>query len=277
MPNPITADCLADLAGIRHGFFTREGGVSQGIYAGLNCGAGSKDDRAHVMENRARVAAHLGAAPGSLLTCYQIHSASAVIVTKPWVTKPWVTEPWVTKPWVTEPWTLETMPKGDALVTNVPGLAIGALAADCAPILFADPQAKVIAAAHAGWKGALNGILESTITTMASIGAKRNRIRAALGPCIGPAAYEVGPEFEENFLKVNPDYARFFRRASLDARPYFDLPAFVLERLAAAGLDTVENCSQCTYSDESRLYSYRRTTHRREPDYGRQVSAIVLL
>ena len=257
MPNPITADCLADLAGIRHGFFTREGGVSQGIYAGLNCGAGSKDDRAHVMENRARVAAHLGAAPASLLTCYQIHSASAVIVTKPW--------------------TFETMPKGDALVTNVPGLAIGALAADCAPILFADPQAKVIAAAHAGWKGALNGILESTITTMTSIGAKRNRIRAALGPCIGPAAYEVGPEFEENFLKVNPDYARFFRRASLDARPYFDLPAFVLERLAAAGLDTVENCSHCTYSDESRLYSYRRTTHRREPDYGRQVSAIVLL
>ena len=209
------------------------------------------------MENRARVAGHLGAAPGNLLTCYQIHSASAVIVT--------------------EPWTFETMPKGDALVTNVPGLAVGALAADCAPILFADPEAKVVAAAHAGWKGALNGILESTIATMARIGAKRNRIRAALGPCIGPSAYEVGPEFEGNFLKVNPDFARYVHRALPQARPTFDLPAFVLERLALAGLDTVENCTTCTYFDETRLYSYRRTTHRREPDYGRQVSAIVLL
>ena len=257
MPNPITADCLADIKGIAHGFFTREGGVSEGIYAGLNCGAGSKDDRARVTENRSRVAGHLGAPAGSLLTCYQIHSASAVIVTAPW--------------------TFETMPKGDALVTNVPGIAIGALAADCAPILFADPEARVVAAAHAGWKGALTGIIESTITTMTSIGAKRNRIRATLGPCIGPTAYEVGPEFEENFLKVNPDHARFFRRASPEARPYFDLPGFVLERLALAGLDTVENCTRCTYSDEARLYSYRRTTHRREPDYGRQVSAIVLL
>ena len=257
MPQPITADCLADIKGVAHGFFTREGGVSEGIYAGLNCGAGSSDDRARVLENRARVAGHLGASPENLLTCYQIHSASAVIVTKPW--------------------TFETMPKGDALVTNMPGLAVGALAADCAPILFADPEAKVIAAAHAGWKGALNGILESTIATMTRIGAKRNRIRAALGPCIGPGAYEVGPEFEANFLDRNPEYARFFHRASPEARPFFDLPAFVLERLSLAGLDTVESCTTCTYAGESRLYSYRRATHRREPDYGRQVSAIVLL
>ncbi len=257
MPTPITADCLADIKSVAHGFFTREGGVSEGIYAGLNCGAGSKDDRARVLENRARVARHLGAEPANLLTCYQIHSASAVIVT--------------------EPWTFETIPKGDALVTNVPGLAIGALAADCAPVLFADPDARVIAAAHAGWKGALNGILESTIATMTRIGAKRNRIRAALGPCIGPAAYEVGPEFEANFLTVNPDYGRFFRRATPEARPTFDLPGFILERLSAAGLDTTESCTECTYSAESRLFSYRRSTHRAEPDYGRQVSAIVLL
>ncbi len=257
MPTPITADCLADIKGIRHGFFTREGGVSEGIYAGLNCGAGSKDDRARVAENRSRVANHLGAAPGNLLTCYQIHSASTVIVTAPW--------------------TYETMPKADALVTNVPGLAVGALAADCAPVLFADPEARIVAAAHAGWRGALNGILESTVATMTRIGAKRNRIRAALGPCIGPSAYEVGPEFEATFLAVDPDYGRFFRRATAEARPYFDLPGFILARLSLAGLDTVEACTECTYSAESRLFSYRRSTHRGEPDYGRQVSAIVLL
>ena len=257
MPKPLTADCLAGLPGIAHGFFTREGGVSEGIYGGLNCGAGSNDDRARVMENRARVAADLGAPVGSLLTSYQIHSASAVIVT--------------------EPWTFETMPRADALVTNIPGLPVGALAADCAPILFADPDAHVIAATHAGWKGALNGVLESTIATMTRIGAKRSRIRAALGPCIGPTAYEVGPEFEATFLKVDSNFQRFFRRPSPDARPHFDLPAFILERLSAAGLDTVENCTECTYANESRFFSYRRATHRREPDYGRQVSAIVLL
>ena len=257
MPKPITADCLADIPGVRHGFFTREGGVSEGIYAGLNCGAGSKDDRAKVLENRHRVAGHLGINGGHLLTCYQIHSASAVVVT--------------------EPWTFETMPKADALVTNMPGLAVGALAADCAPILFADPEAKVIAAAHAGWKGALTGIIESTIATMTRIGAKRNRIRAALGPCIGQNAYEVGSEFEANFLNVNPAYASYFRRLTPQSRQHFNLPSFVLDRLAAAGLDTVESCTDCTYSDESRFYSYRRTTHRGESDYGRQLSAIVLL
>ena len=257
MAKPITADCLADIKGVLHGFFTREGGVSEGIYAGLNCGAGSKDERAKVLENRHRVAGHLGINGGHLLTCYQIHSASAVIVT--------------------EPWTFETMPKADALVTNIPGLAVGALAADCAPILFADPEAKVIAAAHAGWKGALTGIIESTVTTMTRIGAKRTRIRAALGPCIGSSAYEVGPEFEANFLNVDPGYECYFRRSTPEARPHFNLPAFVLDRLAAAGLDTVESCTDCTYTEESRFSSYRRSTHRGEPDYGRQISAIVLL
>jgi YfiH family protein len=256
MPKPITADCIADAKGIAHGFFTREGGVSEGIYAGLNCGAGSKDDRARVSENRARVARHLGASPAHLLTCYQVHSADALVVT--------------------EPWTFETMPRADGLVTNVPGIAVGALAADCAPVLFADPDARVVAAAHAGWKGALGGILEATVATMERLGARRSRIRAALGPCIGPEAYEVGPEFEERFLAIDPEHARFFRRPEGAERPRFDLPAFVLARLAAAGLDTVESCTACTYGNEQHLFSYRRATHRREPDYGRQISAIAL-
>lgn len=257
MPNPITADCLAEARGISHGFFTREGGVSSGIYAGLNCGAGSKDDRAQVLENRERVARHLGTSPERLLTCYQIHSADVVVVM--------------------EPWTFETMPKADGLVTNVPGIALGALAADCAPTLFADPEARVVGACHAGWKGALGGILEATISTMLRLGAKRSRIRAALGPCIGPKAYEVGPEFEANFTAADPANSRFFRRGQPDARPTFDLPAYVLSRLESAGLDTVENCTLCTYSHEDRLYSYRRATHRKEPDYGRQISAIMLV
>ncbi len=257
MPKPITADCLADIRGIEHGFFTREGGVSEGIYASLNCGIGSQDHRGRVLENRERVARHLGTRGERLLTCYQVHSADAVIVT--------------------EPWTLATIPKADGLVTNLPGLALGALAADCAPVLFCDPEARVIGAAHAGWKGALGGILESTIATMTGIGAKRNRIRAVLGPCIGAQSYEVGPEFEVTFIAANPDYARFFRRPAADARPMFDLPGFILERLGAAGLDTVESVSECTYRNETQLFSYRRTTHRRETDYGRQISAIVLL
>lgn len=256
MPKPITADCLADIPAVAHGFFTREGGVSEGIYAGLNCGAGSKDDRVKVNENRARVAGHLGSPKAHLLTCYQIHSATALVVR--------------------EPWTFETMPRADGLVTDVPGIAVAALAADCAPVLFADPEARVVGAAHAGWKGALGGVLESTIETMIGLGAKRSRIRAALGPCIGPAAYEVGPEFEDTFTAANPTFGRFFKRSLPKQRPRFDLPGFVLAQLAAAGLDTVENCTVCTYSDEARLFSYRRATHRGEPDYGRQISAIAL-
>lgn len=257
MPNPITADCLADIARLDHGFFTREGGVSEGIYGSLNCGVGSRDERPRVLENRARVAAHLGARPDHLLTCHQVHSADAVIVTAPWGPA--------------------GMPKADALVTNMPGLMLGALAADCAPVLFADPEARVIAAAHAGWKGALGGILESTIGAMTRLGARPGRIRAVLGPCIGPTAYEVGPEFEAAFTAVDPGYARFFFRPSAGARPNFNLPGFVIERLSRAGLDTVESCTACTYSEPERHFSYRRATHRGEPDYGRQVSAIVLL
>ena len=257
MLQPIQSETLARYGHIAHGSFGRQGGVSEGIYAALNCGLGSKDARDVIGENRRRVADHLGAAPDRLLTAYQHHSADAIVVT--------------------EPWTFETMPKADALVTATRGIAVGALAADCAPVLFADAEAGIVAAAHAGWKGALNGVLESAVATMEKLGARRSRIGAVLGPCIGPEAYEVGPEFEANFTAQSSENRRFFRRPSVDARPYFDLPAFVLARLDAMGLGAVESRTRCTYSHPDEFFSYRRTTHRREPDYGRQISAIVLL
>lgn len=257
LPTPIEADCLAELAGVRHGFFTREGGVSEGLYASLNCGLGSRDSRSAVEENRARAARLLGTGASRLLTCYQIHSADPVVVS--------------------EPWGPGGMPRADALVTQAEGLAVGALAADCAPVLFCDPGARVVAAAHAGWKGALTGILEATVGAMEALGARRARIRAALGPCIGADAYEVGPEFEARFLAAAPANARFFRRPESAARGHFDLPAFVLERLSRLGLDTVESAHACTYADARRFFSYRRSTHEQAPDYGRQVSAIMLL
>lgn len=257
MLQPIQSEALARHGRIAHGFFGRQGGVSEGIYAALNCGLGSKDARGVVGENRGRVADHLGTAPDRLLTAHQHHSVDAVVVT--------------------EPWTFETMPKADVLVTATRGIAVGALAADCAPVLFADAAAGIVAAAHAGWKGALGGVLESAVATMEKLGARRSRVVGALGPCIGPEAYEVGPEFEANFISQSPENQRFFRRPSAAARSYFDLPAFVLARLGAMGLGKVESCARCTYSHPDDYFSYRRTTHRREPDYGRQISAIVLL
>jgi polyphenol oxidase len=255
MTTPILAATLSSLPGIRHGFFTRAGGVSTGLYAGLNCGLGSKDDRSAVIENRSRVAHALGTTVDQLLTCYQIHSATAVIAT--------------------EPWTQDTMPKADAIVTARRGLAIGALAADCCPILFADPDAKVVAAAHAGWKGAVGGVIENAIVTMETLGAKRSRIQAAYGPCISLKAYEVGPEFEVAVLAVDPAAGRFFAKPTPDIRAHFDLPGYVGSRLAKSGV-CVESASTCTYEDDSKFFSYRRTTHRKEADYGRQISAIVV-
>jgi YfiH family protein len=257
MLEPIQSEALLGDRRIAHGFFSRRGGGSQGIYASLNCGLGSKDGRDEVGANRRLVAEALGVMPERLLTAHQHHSADAVVVT--------------------EPWTFETMPRADALVTATPGIALGALAADCAPVLFADPQAGIIAAAHAGWKGALGGVLEQAVATMERLGARRARITAALGPCIGPEAYEVGLEFQANFISQSSDNARFFHRLSPAARPYFDLPAFVLARLGAMGLGTVENKTRCTYTFPEQFFSYRRTTHQGEPDYGRQISAIVLL
>jgi YfiH family protein len=252
----VRAECLGGLAGINHGFFTRQGGVSSGIYGALNCGLGSSDDPELVRQNRSRVARTLDAPRDEVMTLHQVHSATALVVDAPFSSP---------KP-----------PRADALVTRTPGLVLGALAADCTPVLFADPQARVIAAAHAGWRGALSGVLEAAIEAMTSLGARRSHIRAAIGPCINQEAYEVGPEFEAEFLRPDPGNARFFSRASPDARARFDLPGYVEHRLSQAGLDVVERRSLCSYENESHFFSYRRATHRNEPDYGRQISAIVL-
>lgn len=255
-PTPITSAALAALPGIAHGFFGRDGGVSTGLYAALNCGLGSQDDRERVMENRRRVAAALGDASWPVVTLYQTHSATARIVTGPQDGA--------------------NLPKADAVVSATPGVVVGALAADCCPVLFADPQAKVVAAAHAGWRGAVGGILESTVATMQEAGAQRGRIVAAIGPCIGLAAYEVGPEFEAEVVALDTANACFFSRRAKDARPHFDLPGYVLARLTGLDLAHIENATRCTYENESEFFSYRRSCHRKEPDYGRQISAIVV-
>lgn len=256
MLQPITASALGDLPSIRHGFFTRQGGVSSGIYASLNCGLGSNDDKAHVLENRRRVAAHLNGRSDGVVTLYQEHGATALTVSSP-------------------PDSV-ALPKADAVVSKTPGLVIGVLTADCAPVLFADAEAGVVAAAHAGWRGAVGGILESTIAEMERQGASRSRIRAAVGPCISLPAYEVGPQFAADVIARDGNYARFFAPLGPAGKEHFDLPGFVAARLTAAGLGQVQDLGQCTHGAESIFFSYRRTTQRREPDYGRQISAIVV-
>jgi polyphenol oxidase len=256
MLNPIEARNLATCVGIRHGFFTRAGGVSSGIYARLNCGLGSADEAALVLENRCRVSAHLGGRYDGLVTLYQEHGATAFTVDQPIAR--------------------EALPKADAVVTNTPGLVIGVLTADCAPILFADPEAKIIAAAHAGWRGAVAGIVASTIAEMERLGAKRSRIVAALGPCITQPAYEVGPDFEAALTATDPAFARFLERPAAAAKAHFDLPGFVLSQLEAAQIGNIVNSAQCTHANESLFFSFRRTTQRNEADYGRQISAIVV-
>jgi polyphenol oxidase len=251
---PISAHVLEGSPGIRHGFFNRHGGVSQGIYASLNCGLGSRDETAAVRENRARVAAHLHAA--TVLTAHQIHSPTAVVVTKAWPEA--------------------ERPRADALVTATPGIAVGVLAADCTPVLFAEPVAGVVAAAHAGWRGAIGGVLESTIASMEGLGARREHIRAAVGPCIGPDAYEVGWDFERDFLARDADSRPFFSRPRPEARPHFDLPGYTLHRLQRAGLGQAASCTACTYSHPDDFFSYRGSQARGDVDYGRQISAIVL-
>lgn len=256
MPSPILADNLSDLPGIRHGFFTRAGGVSKGIYAGLNCGLGSKDDREAVFQNRARVANHLGATNPAVLSPYQIHSADAVIVA--------------------EPFTSQNPPRADAIITRTPGLAVGILTADCGPVLFADPTARVVAAAHAGWRGAVSGILDAAIAKMEELGARRENIHASLGPCITQANYEVGTDFAQNLITRDPAFQRFFATPVPGGKPRFDLPAFILADLAGKGLASVVSSVTCTYANESDFFSFRRTTHREEADYGRQISAILV-
>ena len=249
-----TAEALRSdlLRGVPHGFFTRNGGVSTGLWASLNCGPGSADAPAAVAENRARVARALGA--GTLLFLHQVHSADAVTATGPWQIGP---------------------PRADAAVTAVPGLGLGVLSADCAPVLFHDAQAGVVGAAHAGWRGALSGVLEATLAAMEGLGGRADRVRAAVGPCISQAAYEVGPEFLETFTDDDPAAGRFFASGARD-RPMFDLPGYVLARLRAAGVAEAGWIGRCTYGDENRFYSHRRGVHRGETCYGRLASAVML-
>ncbi|MDF2234919.1 peptidoglycan editing factor PgeF [Albimonas sp. CAU 1670] len=248
-----------DLGPVRHGFFTRKGGASGGIYGsqtgGLNAGAGSKDDAAAVAENKARIAAAMGVAPDRLLFLHQVHSDRALHVTGPWAE--------------------DADRRADAMVTAEPGLALAVLSADCAPVLFHDPDARVIGAAHAGWRGALGGALEATLEAMERLGAERGRIRAAIGPCISQAAYEVGPEFFDDFTMDDPEAQRFFAGGP-NGRPMFDLPGYALRRLREAGVAEAAWTGHCTYRDEARFYSNRRAVHRKEGDYGRLASVIVL-
>jgi YfiH family protein len=252
----IAADELR-LDGVAHGFFTREGGHSTGLFASLNCGMGSSDDRDTVLKNRTLVADRLGVGRDALLSAYQVHSADAVLVSGPW-------DPDAERP------------RADGLVTSTPGVALGVLTADCGPVLFADPQARVIGAAHAGWKGALTGVTTSTLELMEEQGASRSRIIAVIGPMISQAAYEVGPEFPARFTDADPANRRYFKPSTRPDHAMFDLPAYLADRLRAEGVGTVVNLSLCTFSDEQRFFSYRRATHRREKDYGRLISAIAL-
>tara|TARA_R110002110_G_scaffold376568_2_gene586782 strand:+ start:292560 stop:293339 length:780 start_codon:yes stop_codon:yes gene_type:complete len=249
-----SADNLGQIPDVRHRFLSRAGGVSVGIYAGLNCGLGSDDDRTHVIENRARAARAVGANDDQLRTLYQVHSAAVVDA---------------------EAMDPGDPPQADALVCSRPGMAIGVLAADCAPVLFADPQARIIAAAHAGWRGALDGVVEATVAEMEARGAERTRITAAVGPCIGPASYEVGPEFPDPFLAQDATNETFFTPRPGSDRLLFDLPGYVQSQLARAGIDARTATGHDTYSDEN-FFSYRRSCHRHEPDYGRNLSLIIL-
>ena len=251
----IKAATLA-LPGIRHAFFTREGGVSSGLYASLNGGIGSRDDADRVAENRARMAAALDVAPDCLLTAYQIHSPEVVVAKTPWP--------------------MQARPRADAIVTRTPGLAIGVSTADCGPILLADPVARVIGAAHAGWRGALAGVAEATIAAMEQIGAERGRIRAALGPMIRQDNYEVGPDLITRFADQHKGSESFFRPAARDRHAYFDLGGYIAARLSRAGLRRIEDLQLCTYAEPARFFSFRRTTHRGEADYGRHLNAIAL-
>jgi YfiH family protein len=253
---PVVTSPLLDVEGVRHAFFTRQGGASDGIYASLNVGLGSNDDPGRVLQNRRRAAAHFGAEPGHLMTCYQIHSADAVTVDRPWGARG---------------------PEADAVVTATPGLVCGALAADCAPVLLVDPEARGVAAAPAGWKGALTGVVEAAIAHMVELGAARQRMSAAVGPCIGPASYEVGLEFLERFTADEAGNAAFFAEGATAEKRMFDLPGFVLHRLRRAGVERCEWVGRDTCAEPDHFYSNRRAFKVGETDYGRLLSAIMLV
>ncbi len=252
----VQAPSLSGLGGVRHAFFTRAGGVSDGVYHSLNGGLGSRDASPHVEENRARMASALGVARGHLVTAFQVHSPDVAVAERPW--------------------TREEAPRADAVVTRVRGLAIGVTTADCGPVLFADGAAGVIGAAHAGWKGALVGVLEATVAAMESLGACRTRMTVALGPMIRQPNYEVGPEFVAHFIEQDARNDRFFRPSARPSHALFDLPGYAAWRLERCGVAEIEDLGHCTYADPLRFFSYRRATHRGEPDYGRHVNAIAL-
>jgi purine-nucleoside/S-methyl-5'-thioadenosine phosphorylase / adenosine deaminase len=252
----LQARSLAVLPGVRHAFFTRAGGVSEGVYASLNAGVGSGDDPQRITENRARMAEALGVGPDRLVSVYQVHSPDVVVAE--------------------EPWPPEARPRADAVVTNRPGLAIAASTADCGPVLLADATARVIGAAHAGWRGALAGVTDATIEAMERLGARRARIVAAIGPMIRQSNYEVGPEVVDQFLYEEPDNRRFFAPSARVGRAMFDLAGYIAARLVRAEVMSVEDISVCTYADADRFYSYRRMTHLGETDYGRHLNAIAI-
>jgi len=252
----LQATILAVLPGIRHAFFTRSGGVSEGVYTSLNGGVGSQDLPERVTENRARMALALGVSPEHFITPYQIHSPEVVVAETPW--------------------TAETRPRADAVVTRQPKLAIGVSTADCGPLLFADEAAGVIGAAHAGWRGAFTGVIEATVAAMEKLGASRANIAAALGPTIRQENYEVGPELVERFLAVDADNARFFSAAARGGHAMFDLTGYIAARVQRAGIVKFEDLALCTYAEPERFYSFRRATHLSEPDYGRHINAIAL-
>jgi YfiH family protein len=242
------------LDGVRHGFFGRRGGVSTGIYSSLNAGPGSRDDQTAIAENRRRIAAAFNAGVENIVSLHQVHSAIALIVDAPFA---------------------DPRPQADALVTTTPGLVLTALSADCAPVLLADRDAGVVASAHAGWRGAIGGVLESVVARMCEAGAAPARIVAAIGPCIHQKSYEVGPEFLSEFTAADPGYAQFFVPGSGD-RLRFDLPGFCAARLRAQNLAAVEILSQDTYAEPETLFSHRHGVHHGAPDYGRNCAAISL-
>jgi YfiH family protein len=252
----VESAALTALPGLAHAFFTRQGGASQGLYASLNGGLGSRDDPDAVRENRRRMLAALGLAPGRFAIPWQVHSADVAVATGPWAR--------------------DDSPHVDAVVTATRGLAAAVTIADCAPVLFADVNAGVVGAAHAGWKGAFGGVLEATLDAMERLGARRGDVVAALGPCIRQPSYEVGPEFAARFTAADPDNARFFAPSARPGHALFDLGGYVVARLRAAGVGTVEDLGLDTYADEARFFSFRRATHRAEPDYGRLIAAVAL-
>jgi YfiH family protein len=253
-PEPIRSPLLDGAAGIRHGYFTRTGGVSSGLYASLNIGTGSADDQALVRENRHRVAAWMGVPADRLLTAYQVHSPDVIVAREPFS---------------------GDRPKADGIVTDRPGIAVAASSADCGPVLFADAKARIVGAAHAGWKGALTGVLESTISAMERLGARRENIVAVLGPSISARNYEVGPEFVARFVAADAGNVGYFEASQNAGHAMFDLNLYTVDRLGRAGV-TAAQLGRCTYAEDELFYSYRRMTHRGEADYGRQISAIVL-